>query len=283
LLRRQQRTFTERIEQLRGWQRTAGKWTLRVVVLVLILVALDVAILAYPNLLFAHKSRFHEFTVYSNEPLPSQFDRVIDDVRKRIQSMEKARPGAPCDIYLCDTEKLYSFFTRLTRMPSDSMAFCLSAFGNIYMNETKIRRIAEHNTGGIRHCRYQGDYAELIAHEIAHFNVVKSLGFRRTVGMPLWKNEGYAEYQANIAATRADSSYAFSDRVDLFLNVAFWGGEDSIARRLYKWHILVEFLAEEKGYGLEELIDESVTESSTLNEMLAWYERRGAQRDPALD
>ena len=262
---------------MRRWQRTVGKWTLRVIVLILILVALDVAVLAYPNLLFAHKKSFDEFTLYSNQPLPSGFGQVVDSVRERIEAMENARPGAPCDIYICDTQRLYSFFTRLTRKPSSSMAFCLSAFGNVYLNDTKIRRIAEHNYGGIRHCRYEGDYAEVIAHEIAHFNVVKSLGYRRAVRMPFWKSEGYAEYQANIASTRADSSYVFTDRIDLFLNVAFWCGEDSIARRLYKWHILVEFLAEEKGYGLEELIDESVTEASTLEEMLAWHEQSGAQ------
>jgi hypothetical protein len=96
--------------------------------------------------------------------------------------------------------------------------------------------------------------------------------------MPFWKSEGYAEYQANIAPTRADSLYVFTDRIDLLMNTAFWGGDESIARRLFEQHVLVEFLAEEKGYGLEELYDDSVTETSARQEMLAWYEERRSHR-----
>jgi len=263
---------------MRRWIRTAGKWTVRGLLLLVLLVAIDIAILAFPNVLFAHKQTFDEFTVYSNQPLPGGYGQVIDGVRERIEAMENARPGADCRVYVCDSQRLFSFFAFLTRRSSDSMAICLSAFNSVYMNEEKIGRIAAHNYGGIRHCRFEGDYAEVIAHEIVHINVVKSAGYWKAIKMPFWKSEGYAEYQANIAPARADSSYFFTDRIDLLMDTAFWGGDESIARRLYEWHILVEYLAEEKGYGLEELYDETVTELSTRREMLAWYDERRAQR-----
>ena len=61
--------------------------------------------------------------------------------------------------------------------------------------------------GRLRHTRFEGNLAEVIAHEIAHFNSVRALGYRRHLGQPLWKSEGWAEYQANLAAIRADPDY----------------------------------------------------------------------------
>jgi hypothetical protein len=49
--------------------------------------------------------------------------------------------------------------------------------------------------------------AEVIAHEIAHFNSVHALGFRSHLRQPVWKSEGWAEYQANLAPIRADPDW----------------------------------------------------------------------------
>jgi hypothetical protein len=159
------------------------------------------------------------------------------------------------------------------------MALGLSVFGNVFVNQQKVLRVAAHNSRGIRHSRFEGDFGEVIAHEIAHFNVVKAVGFRNAIAVPFWKSEGYAEYQANLAPTRADSSYDFTERIDLLMDRAFWGSDDSIARRLFEWHLLVEYLGEVKGFGLNDLIDEAVTEASVRDEMLEWYEeQRSRQR-----
>jgi hypothetical protein len=151
------------------------------------------------------------------------------------------------------------------------LAIGLSALDNVYVNLSKVERMAASNYAGIRHSRYEGNVAEAIAHEIAHFNIVDSAGYRAARGMPLWKSEGYAEYQANIAATRADRSYALSDRIALLLDDSLWGGGESMARRLYESHLLVEFLYDVKGFDLDDLLDASVTDIATRQDMLSWY------------
>jgi hypothetical protein len=252
---------------------SVGKWILRVLILLILLEGLHITAVAFPFPLFPHKTRFDEFTVYSRKPLPENFAHVIDDARMRISAMEHAQPGAKIRIYLCDTEKLYSFFGFLTRRGSNSFAIGLSIFDNMYLNETKIRRAANSN-GWIRHSRFEGNYAEVIAHEIAHFNVVDELGYRAAMRMPVWKGEGYAEYQANLGTTRTDPSYDFMARIALLHDGMFWGG-NSQARSLFEWHLLVEYLAEVEGHALTDLIDESLTEESARASMLAWH---GAQR-----
>jgi hypothetical protein len=252
-------------------KRAIARWALRVFILLLILVAIDVTVLAFPQPLFSHKQSYGEFTLYYNEPLPESLEQVAIDLRARIAAMEDARPGADYRIFICGNERLYSLFPFLTRMGSDSLALGVSYFGNVFMNETKIRRYAADNPLGIRHSRFEGNFAEVISHEVAHFNIVRRLGYRGAVSMPVWKSEGYAEYQANLAATRADDTYLFTDRIDLLMNDMAWGGS-SVARQMFEWHLLVEFLAEIKGYGLEELVDPAVTESFAREEMLAWRE-----------
>jgi hypothetical protein len=256
-----------------GRIRRVGKWILRGLIFGILLEGLHITAVAVPFPVFRHKTRFDEFTVYSRKPLPENFAHVIDDARLRVEAMEHAHPGAKIRVYLCDTEKLYSFFAFLIRRSSDSFAIGLSIFDNMYLNETKIRNAAN-SDGWIRHSRFEGNYAEVIAHEIVHFNIVDKSGYRAAMRMPVWKGEGYAEYQANLAATRADSSYDFTERIALLRNGLFWGG-NSQARSLFEWHLLVEYLAEIEGYVLTDLIDEGVTEESARASMLAWYEAQG--------
>lgn len=250
--------------------RSVGKWILRGLILLILLEGLHITAVAFPLPLFPHKTRFDEFTVYSRKPLPENFAHVIDDARLRVGAMEYAQPGAKIRVYLCDTEKLYSLFAFLTRRGSNTFAIGLSIFDNMYLNETMIRDAGD-NDGWIQHSRFEGNYAEVIAHEIAHFNIVDEFGYRAAMHMPVWKGEGYAEYQANLAATRADPSYDFTERIALLRNGLFWGG-NSQARSLFEWHLLVEYLAEIEGYALVDLIDEGVTEEAARASMLAWYD-----------
>ena len=139
------------------------------------------------------------------------------------------------------------------------------------------------NFAGIRHSRYEGNLAEVIAHEIAHFNVVERLGYRAAIDVPMWKSEGYAEHQANLATIRADTSYSFVERIDLLQNIEFWGAVDSMGRLLFESHLLVEFLADHQGIGLEELYDPATTEGAARDAMLRWYERErqaGSETEP---
>jgi hypothetical protein len=256
---------------MRQWTRTTLKWILRGVVFLLVLAALDVAVLAFPHPLFEHKQRFDGFTVYSDLPIPDHYGEVIEDARARIEAMDYVRPDANYDVFICDEPWRYSLFAFLTRRTSNSLAIGLSAFDHIFVNNLKVQRFAAQNYGGIRHSRYEGNTAEVIAHEIAHFKMLKQLGVWTALNLPLWKSEGMAEYLANLAATRADESYDFTERVDLLMNIEFWGSEHSFARQMFESHLLIEFLAEEQGLSLNDLANPKVTDDLARDQMLAWY------------
>jgi hypothetical protein len=251
--------------------RILGTWVVRIGIVLLCLVLIDVAILAFPYPFFSHSQRYNEFTVYSTGPIPEDFERIIGDVRQRARGMEYGRPGSGGRVFICGEDRLYSLFAFLTRKSSNSMAIGLKVFKTIFIRDSRIKRIAANESGKIYHSRFEGNYAGIIAHEIAHFTMIDELGFRKALAMPVWKSEGYADYQANRASIRSDEDYRLLDRISLLEDDAWWGYRTSIARKLFEWQVIVEYLSEIEGYGLRELIAESVTEAGSRERMLGWY------------
>ena len=250
--------------------RRITKWTLWLLLVLFAVGILYVAILTVPAPLFAHKKRFGTYRVYSDEPIPADFGRVIEDLDRRIRAMEHAPPEASQRIYLCGPKK-YSFFTSLLRMSPKSLATGLSAANESFVSTDRVRLFAARNHGVFRHTRFEGNLAEVVAHEIAHFNSVHALGLRAHMGQPLWKSEGWAEYQANLAAIRSDPDYDLRSRIELLLDDGYWGRPDGLARRQWESQLLVEFLGQIKGYDLTDIVKDEVTESSTREQMMDWY------------
>ncbi len=74
----------------------------------------------------------------------------------------------------------------------------------------------------------------------------------------MWKSEGWAEYQANLAAIRDDPTYDLGPRIDQLLDDRAWtaGG---VARDLWEWQLLVEYLGGVEDYRLSDLVRDEVT------------------------
>jgi len=109
------------------------------------------------------------------------------------------------------------------------------------------------------------------ATEIAHFGSAHALGLRRHLRQPMWKSEGWAEYQANLAAIRSDPDYDLRRRIDVLQDESYWAGRHGVARSLWESQLLVEFLGEVQKYRLTDLVREDVTKESTRGQMMSWY------------
>ena len=261
--------------------RRIAKWTSGVLLVLFAVGVVYGAILVFPSPLFAHEESYGTYRVYSDEPISADFGGVIEDLDRRIQAMEHAPPEASQRIYLCGPKR-YSFFAFLLRMSPESLAIGLSVANETFVSVDRVRLFAEENRGVLRHTRFEGNVAEVVAHEVAHFNSVHALGYRAHLGQPVWKSEGWAEYQANLAAIRADPDYDLARRVELLLDDSYWGGLHGIAWSLWESQILVEFLGEVEGYRLADIVRDDVTISSTRERMMAWYRRHSSATPSGL-
>lgn len=265
---------------MRSWVRAIGRWVLGGASVLILLAGLVAAFLAFPDPLFAHVERFDGFTVYADRPHAGGFTDVISDARARIAGMTHARPGRQYRVYVCGDERLYSLFALLTRKTSNSLGISLSVLGTIYVNERKVERLADANRLGIRHSAYEGRIDEVIAHEIAHFDMVRALGFRDAVRFPAWKGEGYAEYQANRAALQGDPSSGLLERLDRYMDDRFWQGGRPYVRTLLEWQMAVQYLVEVEGMDLHEFAEARVTESAARDAMIGWWKAQRPAGDP---
>jgi hypothetical protein len=254
-------------------------WTARLLALLAAALALWVGLLALPSPFFAHAATFGEFRVHSTEPLPPGTDRVIADTRRRLAGMEHAEDGARYHVYLCHSPRRYAFFAFLARLSPESLAIGIGFTGTIYVNTTRVRRFAAHHHPVQRHSRFEGELSEVLAHEIAHFHSLRALGWRAHRALPVWKSEGWAEYEANRAVSGEDPAYHLAERISLLQNEPFWRNQVPMARAMWRWQLLVEYLAEVEGGCLADLVQAEVTEAGLRGKMLAWYERDRARRE----
>ena len=259
--------------------RRGRKWLLRWALAALVVITLYIAALVFPQPLFAHQASIGPFRVYSDAALPSGLDSVIEEAAWRIRIMEPeaGRPGAR--IYLCNEPRRYRLFAFLTRKSSESLAIGLSATNSIFVSVDRVERFRETNAGVLRHTRFEGRLAEVIAHEVAHFASVRALGYRAHLAQPVWKSEGWAEYQANLATTLSDPSYDLAERIDQLLDHRYWTASPGPSRDLWEWQLLVEYLAGVEGHSLTDLIRDDLTLESARSRMMAWRGREQSLHD----
>jgi len=246
------------------------KWALRLGLLLLVVFGLYVALLTFPSPLFAHAESFGSYRVYSDEAITDEIEQAVMDLDWRLAGMEHPPPEASQRIYLCGPGK-FSFFAFLTRKNPRGLAIGLSMPNISFVSLERVRLFAEANGGALQHTRFEGNLAEVVAHEIAHFNSVRVLGLRVHSALPLWKSEGWAEYQANRSAIRADPDYDLAHRVDQLFDERYWRDRQGMARFFWESQLLVEYLGEIEGYGLRELAKAEVDEFSTRERMMHWY------------
>jgi hypothetical protein len=148
--------------------------------------------------------------------------------------------------------------------------FNLSVLGTSYISAERIRLLGESSHGFPPYGVRRGDPAHVIAHEIVHDYHSDAVGIRVYRRLPWWKREGYAEYGASIAAIRADGTHSLIDRIDLLTNDGLWWNSPDWVRESFRAALLVEYLADVRGYRLAEIMRDEVTLDETQAAMLRW-------------
>ena len=251
------------------------RWAVGVLLVLLAMAALYVGVLVYPAPLFAHHQRIGAFRIHSDQVPSVDVEELLAEVAERLATMEHESRGKTYKVYLCHSLRRYSFFARLTRRTPSSQAIVLSIPGNIFVSMPRLAELAAHQGDLFAHSRFEGNLAFAIAHEVAHSRVVDNLGLDPSRSLPAWKSEGWADYQASLAGIRRDPDYDLAQRIDLLDDPEHWQNPQLRARHLYAWQLMVEYLAEVRSFGFEDLSRSSVTESETWEQMYAW--RRGSQ------
>ena len=153
-----------------------------------------------------------------------------------------------------------------------AQGFNLSAFGNSFISLQRITELARERGPQPKFSLWEESVAHIIAHELAHQYLVNRYGRGMWRNLSHWKQEGLPEYLANIAAIRADSTTSLAERIRVLYDDRVWSGARGRdwCRIHYEAELLVEYLHDVRGYSLEQIMDDSVSEQETLRNMAAW-------------
>ena len=144
----------------------------------------------YPNFLFSHTITYENYSIYSKVTLGDDALEIVKQTHKHLTSSEIYDSSVKHNIYICNNYNLYTFLAPFSRK---AFACNYPLINNIFVAKCDFsKKEAYKNTGEAD--AYVRKIHELLAHEVTHTLIEKSLGYWKYRLLPTWKNEGYCEY-----------------------------------------------------------------------------------------
>lgn len=148
------------------------------------------ALMAYPQVLFAHSLSAHGITFYSREPLPAEAALRAARAAELVNSSELSVPGRTERVFVCDKPWLFRLFGPLS---GGAFAFSTPVTDHVFVCRADFQNDIIRNTQPQYNTR---SLSAVIAHEITHGLIRKRVGLLRSASVPDWVAEGYCDYVA---------------------------------------------------------------------------------------
>ena len=223
----------------------------------------------YPYSYFEYRSTYGGFTVYSDSTIDPQFGEIIGEVRRRMNRVEGYDPGISYPLFICHRQRCYERFARQMGVSIFSQGLTMEPMGYAVVNLEAIAVIDNARTRPYPYTLAQGDPAHIIAHELVHLVATSRLGIWKTVMLPEWKEEGYAEYAASLYLRQIDPGYSLPDRIRQYLD-GYYREVGPTRLKYIRAGLAVEYLLDVRRLGFETVMDRSFDFDDLLQEMEDW-------------
>jgi hypothetical protein len=260
--------------------RRITRWIVWLVVVLLALFALQVGVLAFPQIALHNRVQVGAVILYHDGGSDEAMRQLATDVDGRLRGCRFYDSTRVMNLYYFLAQGTYEFFTSLTFLRGGvPQGFNLPELNNSYVSDSLVAALGRGTSGRPKYSIWGGDPAHTAAHEIGHQYSYELLGRRK---LPQWKQEGLPEYIANIGLLREDSLGTLDRRIGIVIDDSRWwdtppGRRPGWARMYYEAGVLVEYLFEVEGRTLEDIMADSITKDATDAAMMKWYE---SQRKP---
>jgi hypothetical protein len=217
-----------------------------------------VALVAYPQPLFAHSLRRGNIVLHARQPLPPEAEVLLDDVLARVRQSPLHVEQRVHHAYLCDTPALFALFT-LHQYRSGGVANTWLN-GNVFIRPANVKRgrVIGHSRvekGGERTLAYY------LAHEVTHAMSVDHVGRLRYARLAAFQVEGYADYVAfgvpvDVERGRRELRAGSKD-----MNPLLSGHYD-------RYRLLVGYLLQARGLSVDELLNQPLDRKAVEAQVL---------------
>ena len=221
--------------------------------LILVLIAVYLTLVAFPNFLFGYTLTYNHYNIHSTKAIGDNIKILVDEAEKHLSASELYDKNFTQDICLCNGYTLYSFLAPLSRT---AFACNYPLINIIFIADCNIEKNQAYKND--EQDNYTRRLSELIAHETTHTLIEKKLGFWKYRFLTSWKNEGYCEY---IGYNNAD---ALKD-AKTFL--ATHRNDKSGSAMYRKYFYAVIFLKEKEKMTFDDLMESNLTFDQVLNKI----------------
>jgi len=233
-----------------------------------------VAVLLFPQKLFAYKMTYKEFTVCSNSKVDSSINFVLDNAMGLVKRSELYDSFYHYNIILCHN----TFYNKIDNLLG-SGATARPRLHNVII---KVRIDPQNNKAFPTFpdsCEV--NLTILITHEMIHCLQANKYGTRKINPFnhpPFWKLEGYSEYVSK-QTKLSGSDYNFQKEIDRYINYKnrstdgwILSGEDGCRHPDYyfKGRLMVEYLMNVRHLSYDQIFRDTISENVIYNDMIKW-------------
>jgi hypothetical protein len=212
------------------------------------------ALLCFPQVLFAYNVNAKGVTIYSRAPLPSETTTRIEEALALVGQSELAVPGRTERIFVCNNPWLYRL---LYPVPRDEIAVSFPVTDNIFVRAADLVHDVALGNASIHNRR---GFSSTVAHEITHGLIRHRLGVIATMFLRSWVNEGYCDYVAR------ESSFPAGEGLQRLRE----GHEDpSASFRYFVYREMVRHVIEDQHYSFDEIVKRAGDEEAIKAETIA--------------
>jgi hypothetical protein len=208
------------------------------------LVLAYLALLVFPDPLFAHTRAGRFVVVHADAPIPEAAGAVIADAEARLSRSSIFVPGVAHDVYVCQSAWRWRL---LSPGAFGSGAYALGPFARpVYTRPAHFARDRLVGPSG-REATGERTLAYFLAHEVTHTLTADFLGPQAYEALPAWVREGYADYVARGDGFDYEGTRALLRAGDRSL--------DPSASGLYlRYVLLVAHLIDHEGWSPEQVL-----------------------------
>ena len=201
-------------------------------------------LLCFPQPLFVYPFTDGNLTLYCDDPIAPQADAVLQDAQRRLDKCPLYAGHPHVNLFLCNHAWRYKLLTNThSNAGGNNYGF---APQNVFLRKTDISRNVLFRKDGITPSSPDRPLSYFIAHEVTHGLISRFLGLAYW-RIPVWKNEGYADYVGKGGDFDFQKNLALFKKDDPAL--------DPRASGLYlRYHLLVAELLDRRKLSVEEML-----------------------------
>jgi len=244
------------------------KWILRLIATTIFIAGLLIAIVLNPVFTYAGKARYNKYSIFHNKPFDPTLQTRLSEANALLNKSELYDPALRLQLCLNDGS-IYPDLIQRIQGPAFAYGFYDKV---VLMGNTDAKANYVELNG------FKWNLTQLLAHEMTHcyqFNKRGLLRSRPIARIPTWKWEGYPEYIARQNKDQKDlmtniQHLLRTEQIDND-NWIYFADSTGTVIPYYKSWLLVKFCIDIKRMSYEQILNDTIHEKTTEQEMMDWY------------